>query len=155
MRWLWITGLVIVLDQLSKQLATGQLVPFQPENVLPFLNMTLMFNSGAAFSFLADASGWQRWFFAAIAIIVSVFILLWLKRLPRTDRWLAIALALILGEPWVMCGTGLCLGMWWTLLMCITVQSSVYPSLFTLCVLQASATGRRLISPTVPYVSAR
>jgi signal peptidase II len=97
MRWLWISVLVLVLDQLTKQLATAQLSSYQPLNIMPYFNITLMYNTGAAFSFLADASGWQRWFFAAIAIVVSVFILLWLRALPRSDRWLAIALTLVLG----------------------------------------------------------
>jgi signal peptidase II len=57
----------------------------------------LAHNSGAAFSFLANQGGWQRWFFAGIALVVSVALVIWLKKLPRSNRWLAIALALILG----------------------------------------------------------
>jgi signal peptidase II len=66
--------------------------------VIPdFFSWTLAYNSGAAFSFLADSSGWQRWLFALIAVVVSTVLLVWLKRLGRNDTWLAIALALILG----------------------------------------------------------
>ena len=60
------------------------------------LSWTLAYNPGAAFSFLANHSGWQRWFFAGIAAVVSVVLVVWLKRL-RNDTWTAIALALILG----------------------------------------------------------
>lgn len=97
MRFLWIAGLVLVLDQLTKHLATGHLLPYVPLEVMPFVNFTLMFNTGAAFSLLADAGGWQRWLFALIAVVVSGVILWWLKRLPADHRWLAVALTLILG----------------------------------------------------------
>jgi signal peptidase II len=65
--------------------------------VIPFFNLTLLHNTGAAFSFLSEAGGWQRWFFALVALIISAVILLWLKRLPRDKVWLAVALALVLG----------------------------------------------------------
>ncbi|OGT18955.1 MAG: signal peptidase II [Gammaproteobacteria bacterium RBG_16_57_12] len=97
LKYIWVAALVLALDQITKHLATAGLQPYEPVMLLPYLNATLMFNTGAAFSFLAGASGWQRWFFAAIAIVVSVVIVIWLKRLPRTERWLAVALALILG----------------------------------------------------------
>ncbi len=95
--WLWITVLVFILDQFTKHLATENLGYHQPVNLLPFFNFTLAHNKGAAFSFLSDASGWQRWFFTVIALAVSVFIVFWMKKLSVKDRWLAIALSLILG----------------------------------------------------------
>ena len=64
---------------------------------MPMFNWTLMHNTGAAFSFLAEAGGWQRWFFAVIAIVVSIVIVVWIKRLRQDEKWQAIALALILG----------------------------------------------------------
>ncbi|QKT05057.1 signal peptidase II [Ectothiorhodospiraceae bacterium 2226] len=96
-RWLWLALVVIVLDQATKQVAVALLDPYQPVPVFPGFNFTLMFNTGAAFSFLAAAGGWQRWLFAAIALGVSIFILMWLRRIPRAEVWLPIALVLILG----------------------------------------------------------
>ena len=96
--WLWITVLVLVLDQASKAYFEGALSLYQQIVVIPDLfSWTLAYNTGAAFSFLADSSGWQRWLFALIALVVSVVLLVWLKRLKPSDTWLAIALALVLG----------------------------------------------------------
>ncbi|WP_160288319.1 signal peptidase II [Pseudomonas knackmussii] len=96
--WLWITVLVLVLDQASKAYFEGTLSLYQQIVVIPDLfSWTLAYNTGAAFSFLADSSGWQRWLFALIALVVSAVLLVWLKRLKPSDTWLAIALALVLG----------------------------------------------------------
>ena len=96
--WLWLTLLVLVIDQASKTYFDGALQMYQRIVVIPdFFSWTLAYNSGAAFSFLADSSGWQRWLFALIAVVVSTVLLVWLKRLGRNDTWLAIGLALILG----------------------------------------------------------
>ncbi len=95
--WLWLSALVIVLDLGTKYLASTNLDYGVSVPVLPFFNLTLLHNTGAAFSFLAEQGGWQRWFFAVLAIGVSVMLIAWLQRLPRSDRWLAIALALVLG----------------------------------------------------------
>ncbi|ANI13366.1 signal peptidase II [Pseudomonas citronellolis] len=96
--WLWITVLVLVLDQVSKAYFEGTLSLYQQIVVIPDLfSWTLAYNTGAAFSFLADSSGWQRWLFALIAIVVSAVLVIWLKRLKPSDTWLAIALALVLG----------------------------------------------------------
>ena len=96
--WLWLTLLVLVIDQASKTYFDGALQMYQRIVVIPdFFRWTLAYNSGAAFSFLADSSGWQRWLFALIAVVVSGVLLVWLKRLGRNDTWLAIGLALILG----------------------------------------------------------
>lgn len=89
--------LVILLDQLTKYLADAQLVYAQPLPVLPSFNLTLLYNRGAAFSFLGDAGGWQRWFFAAIAITVSVVLVFWLRKLKPEQWLLALALSLVLG----------------------------------------------------------
>ncbi|MGH1536864.1 MAG: signal peptidase II [Gammaproteobacteria bacterium] len=97
LKWLWLTVLVIILDQASKQSAVNLLAPHDPHAFLPFFNFTLTFNKGAAFSFLSTAGGWQRWFFTALAIGVSIFIFFWLKKLPRNEKLLATSLALILG----------------------------------------------------------
>ena len=96
--WLWLTLLVLVIDQASKTYFDSSLQMYQRIVVIPdFFSWTLAYNSGAAFSFLADSSGWQRWLFALIAVVVSTVLLVWLMRLGRNDTWLAIALALILG----------------------------------------------------------
>ncbi len=97
LKWLWLSVLVIILDLGTKAMATHYLVLYQPMSVFPGFNWTLMHNKGAAFSFLSEASGWQRWFFSIIAVVVSVGITIWLKRLPSGQVWLAVALALILG----------------------------------------------------------
>lgn len=97
LNWLWLTAAVIALDQLTKWLAERGLVLHMAEPVLPFFNLTLVYNKGAAFSFLSAAGGWQRWFFSVLAIIVSVLIVIWLKRLDRDEKWTAAGLALVLG----------------------------------------------------------
>lgn len=97
LRWLWLSVLVILLDQLTKYMASALLGYYQPVAIIPLFNLTLMHNTGAAFSFLDDASGWQRWFFTVIALGVSVFLVLWLKRLTVHEKMQATALALILG----------------------------------------------------------
>ena len=96
--WLWLSLLVLVIDQASKFYFESKLEMFQQIVIIPDLfSWTLAYNTGAAFSFLADSSGWQRWLFALIAIAVSAVLVVWLKRLGRNDTWLAVALALVLG----------------------------------------------------------
>ena len=98
LRWLWLSGLVIMLDQTSKVLAERLLSVHSAKPVIPgFFDLVLAYNTGAAFSFLADAGGWQRWFFTALAVAVSILLILWLKRLQPGENLTAIALALILG----------------------------------------------------------
>ncbi len=97
LKWLWLSLFVIILDQLTKIWATQALTFNQPIAVLPFFNLTLLHNTGAAFSFLANAGGWQRWFFTILAICVSFVLVLWLARLKSNQYGLASALALILG----------------------------------------------------------
>ncbi|BDX17436.1 signal peptidase II [Halopseudomonas aestusnigri] len=96
--WLVLSALVIVLDQLTKWVAVSELQLYQQVPIIDDLfSFTLAYNTGAAFSFLADASGWQRWLFAVIAVVVSIVLCVWLARLDRSKKLEAIALALILG----------------------------------------------------------
>lgn len=89
--------LVLVLDQWTKGLAESALEYGRPVQILPVLNMSLQYNTGAAFSFLRDAGGWQRWFFSAVAIVISLGLCVWLSRLQRGETLLAWSLAFILG----------------------------------------------------------
>lgn len=88
---------VFVLDQWSKQLAEAHLDFAQSISVLPFLNWTLLYNTGAAFSFLSDAGGWQHYLLGGLAIAVSVGIVVAIWRIPKTSLLLLLALALVLG----------------------------------------------------------
>ncbi len=98
LKYLWITLLVFVLDQITKQAANHFLQLYAAVPVIPgYFNITLAYNEGAAFSFLAQAGGWQRWFLTGLALIISTVLLIWLSRLEKSERMLAIALALILG----------------------------------------------------------
>ncbi|TVQ86549.1 MAG: lipoprotein signal peptidase [Chromatiaceae bacterium] len=95
--WLWLSALVILLDQASKWLVMSTLAPYQVVELIPNLNLTLVFNQGAAFSLLADAGGWQRWLFAGFALLVTLALGIWLWRLRRHQRLLALGLALLIG----------------------------------------------------------
>lgn len=97
LRYLWISALVVVLDQASKFFAVRYLIRHAEVALAPFLNLTLTYNTGAAFGFLHDAPGWQNLFFVAVALSASVFIFLWLRRLPASDRLTAMGLSLVLG----------------------------------------------------------
>ena len=96
-KWLALALLVVVLDQLTKALANHLLTYAEPLAVFPSFNLTLLYNPGAAFSFLSDASGWQRWFFVAISTVATVLLIFWLKRLKPGQVLLSVALALVLG----------------------------------------------------------
>lgn len=95
--WIWLSVAVLVLDQATKLLAHILLTLHQPVPIFPGFNLMLAYNTGAAFSLLADAGGWQRWFFLMIGTVVSVSLVVWMSRLQREQCWLAAALALILG----------------------------------------------------------
>ncbi|WP_248730101.1 MULTISPECIES: signal peptidase II [Halomonadaceae] len=97
LRWLWLVVLVIVLDLATKALATQLLDYAQPVSVLPIFDLTLLHNTGAAFSFLAGHAGWQRWFFALVAVGASVGLSIWMSRLKASEKLLAASLALIIG----------------------------------------------------------
>jgi len=97
MKWLWLSSVVVVLDQLTKYIAESGLDYRLPVNVFTGLNMTLVYNRGAAFSFLSDAGGWQRWFFMGFSIIISIALVYWLRSVDKNRLYLASGLALILG----------------------------------------------------------
>lgn len=96
--WLWLSAVVVALDQLTKWLIVGGFELYEILPVLPVFEITRLHNEGAAFGLLAQAGGWQRWFFLALAVAIGVAILFWLRSLPaRGHPWLAVGLALILG----------------------------------------------------------
>lgn len=97
LKYLWLTSIVIALDQVSKWFMVSWLSLHETFAVIPFFNLTMAHNPGAAFSFLANADGWQRWFFIGLASIVSIALLIWLKRLKPYAKLEAISLAMILG----------------------------------------------------------
>ena len=97
LRWLWITLLIIILDQATKYAAIQWLTLNQAHPVFPGFNLTLVHNPGAAFSFLRDAGGWQRYFFIILTSVISIVLLVWLARLPSGRALLACALALVIG----------------------------------------------------------
>ena len=97
LKWLGLSLLVIFLDQVSKLAIAGSMQLYQSIPVMPFFKLTYVHNTGAAFSFLSEAGGWQRWFFAALALVISGVIAVWLARLKRHETLLAVALSLVLG----------------------------------------------------------
>lgn len=94
--WLALSGLVIVLDQASKQMITAAFKLGESLRMTSFFDLVLVFNRGAAFSFLSDAGGWQRWFFIVLALVISTWIVFMLAR-HAEERLLSAALALVLG----------------------------------------------------------
>lgn len=97
LKWLWLAFFAFVLDFATKQAAEHFLTFAQPVYVLPVFDLTLLYNKGAAFSFLANESGWQRWFFTAIAVGVSTVLTIWLMTLKAHEKWLSVALTLVIG----------------------------------------------------------
>jgi len=96
--WVWLSVIVVVLDQFTKWFVVGSFELYEIRPVGPFLDLTRLHNEGAAFGILANAGGWQRWFFLALAGAIGVAIVVWLRSLPaRGQYWLAVGLALILG----------------------------------------------------------
>jgi signal peptidase II len=95
--WLWLSATVVALDQASKWLVLQRLSPRELVELMPNLNLTLLFNRGAAFSLLAEAGGWQRWLLAGFALLVTIALIIWLLRLRPSERLLAAALAAIIG----------------------------------------------------------
>ena len=96
-RFVWISAVVLIADQLTKWLAVTYLTLHVEWNLLPFLNLTLVHNTGAAFGFLSDAPGWQNLLFIGVAIGASVVILVLVRGLRASDFRIAISLSLILG----------------------------------------------------------
>jgi signal peptidase II len=97
LKWLWVSVLVVILDQVTKQLAESRLAWGEPVEIYSWFNLMLAYNRGAAFSFLSDAAGWQRWFFIIIGGVAVVVILFWMRRLSSSEHLTAASLALILG----------------------------------------------------------
>lgn len=86
MKWLWLSALAVVLDQVSKNMAEAMLTLYRPIEVIAgFFNWTLMYNKGAAFSFLSNAGGWQRWLFVGLSTVISIGLFFWLKKLTQDE----------------------------------------------------------------------
>ncbi|HEX9390488.1 MAG TPA: signal peptidase II [Usitatibacteraceae bacterium] len=96
LRWLALSMLVIVLDQISKNLIVANFQYGESKYLLPFFNLVLAYNKGAAFSFLANASGWQREFFIAVTVVITA-VLLWMMKHNQRNVLLCAALALVIG----------------------------------------------------------
>jgi signal peptidase II len=97
LKWLGLSLLALILDQLSKLVVVNSMQLYQSIPITSFFKLTYVRNTGAAFSFLSDAGGWQRWFFAGLAILISMIIAVWLTRLKQHETLLAVALSLVLG----------------------------------------------------------
>ena len=96
--WLWLSLIIVAADQLTKSFIVSQFELYEVMPLGPYLELTRLHNTGAAFSLLAQAGGWQRWFFIGLAGAIGVVIVLWLYKLPaRGYPWLSIGLAMILG----------------------------------------------------------
>ncbi|MCG5548055.1 signal peptidase II [Halorhodospira halochloris] len=94
--WLGVAAVWVLLDQVTKLWADSALTFGQSIELLPVLNLTLGYNTGAAFSILGGGDGWQRWFLAAIAVAVSSYLVYWLRQIAGSERWLALGLTLVL-----------------------------------------------------------
>ncbi len=98
MVYLILSALVIIIDQLTKVLCVENIeYGTMGIEIFPFFNLVHVYNHGAAFSFLASMGGWQRWFFAIIAVIISLFFIIWLSKTPRSHKLSCIAIALFIG----------------------------------------------------------
>ena len=97
LKWLGLSLLAVILDQVSKLAVAGSMQLFQSIPILPYFKLTYVHNTGAAFSFLSEAGGWQRWFFAGLAVVISTVIAVWLAKLKSHETLLAVALSLVLG----------------------------------------------------------
>ena len=92
-----LVAIIVVLDQLTKVAIDRSLALYERIPLTGFFNITKAYNEGAAFSFLQDAGGWQRWFFTIVSSVVSIMLIIWLSRMSSRERWLGIAIAMILG----------------------------------------------------------
>jgi signal peptidase II len=97
LKWLWLALLAVLLDQGSKLAVDASMHLYESIPVMPYFNLTYVHNTGAAFSFLSEAGGWQRWFFSGLALTISAGITVWLAKLQKHETLLAAALSLILG----------------------------------------------------------
>lgn len=98
MRFLWLSLAVLLLDQVTKLWIDSSFTLHERVPVINgFFDLMLAYNKGAAFSFLADQDGWQRWFFTGLSLVISIVLFIWLRRLPPSHRWTAFAIALLIG----------------------------------------------------------
>ncbi len=97
LKWLGLSFIIIILDQWSKLSVTATMQLYESIQIMPYFNLTYVRNEGAAFSFLSDAGGWQRWLFAGLASVMSIMITVWILRLKKQELLLAVALSLVLG----------------------------------------------------------
>jgi signal peptidase II len=97
LKWLWLSVISLVLDQWSKIAVDQSFDLYESVPITSFFNLTYVHNLGAAFSFLSEAGGWQRWFFTVIAATISTILIIWIYRLKNHETLLAVALALVLG----------------------------------------------------------
>ena len=97
LRWLWLSIVVLAVDQLSKWAALAGLSYAHPVEVLPFFDLTLLYNTGAAFSFLADHDGWQRWFFVFLAGVITAALLAWLVFVAIRDWRVKAGITAVIG----------------------------------------------------------
>ena len=97
LKWLGLSFIIIVLDQWTKLSVTATMQLYESIQIMPYFNLTYVRNEGAAFSFLSDAGGWQRWLFAGLASVISIMITVWIVRLKKQELLLAVALSLVLG----------------------------------------------------------
>ena len=97
LRWLWCSLAVVIVDQSTKLAAVEVLDPASSLELTSTLDFVLAYNTGAAFSILSTAGGWQRWLFIGLALVICAFIIHWLRDLPRNARWTPLALSLVLG----------------------------------------------------------
>lgn len=95
--WFMLSFSVIICDQIGKYMTEFFLIPYKPLPVFPMFNITLAYNTGAAFSFLSGAGDWHRWFFAGFSLVVSIILAIWLYRIKNQESILLIGISLILG----------------------------------------------------------
>jgi len=96
--WMWLSLIIIVLDQVTKAMVNSSLELYERVTIFSVLELTHQHNTGAAFSMLNNASGWQRWFFITLGLVVSIVLMVWLRRVHgKHQKLLSIGLALILG----------------------------------------------------------
>jgi signal peptidase II len=95
--WLVLSLLLFAVDYMTKAVVVANMKLYESIEILPIFNFTYMQNYGAAFSFLSDAGGWQRWFFSSIAVVISVLLTYWLKKLPAKNWVLCGAYSMVIG----------------------------------------------------------
>lgn len=95
--WMIIAAVIVVVDQITKGIATAELKMTEAVTVMSMFNFTLIHNEGAAFGFLDDAGGWQRWFFTMISLVVSIVLVFWIKSLKQEEKIQALGFSFILG----------------------------------------------------------